>query len=98
MSGDQCNGNSATDRSTIGSIVAVDPLERVTQGTQHKGPMDGIGQLRLPIIFRLADVAANIPQGTPSASTSREAPMTLDVKAMRTILRVKDILSVAYFS
>ena len=52
--------------------VAVDPLGRVTQGAQHKGPVDGIGQSRLPMTFGLADVAANLPQGTPGGNDTEE--------------------------
>ena len=49
-------------------IVAVDPLGRVMQGARHKGPVDGIGQSRLPMTFGLADVAASLPQGTPGGN------------------------------
>ena len=52
--------------------IAVDPLGRVTQGARHKGPVDGIGQSRLPMTFGLADVAANLPQGTPSGNDTEE--------------------------
>ena len=52
--------------------VAVDPLGRVTQGARHKGPVDGIGQSRLPMTFGLADVAANLPQGTPGGNDTKE--------------------------
>ena len=54
------------------STVAVDPLGRVTQGARHKGPVDGIGQSRLPMTFGLADVAANLPQGTPGGNDTEE--------------------------
>ena len=63
-------------RSQIGApqvpTVAVDPLGRVTQGARHKGPVDGIGQSRLPMTFGLADVAANLPQGTPGGNDTEE--------------------------
>ena len=63
-------------RSQIGvpqvPTVAVDPLGRVTQGTRYKGPVDGIGQSRLPMTFRLANVAANLPQGTPGGNDTEE--------------------------
>ena len=52
--------------------IAVDPLGRVTQGARHKGPVDGIGQSRLPMTFGLADVAANLPQGTPGGNDMEE--------------------------
>ena len=55
------------------STVAIDPLGRVTQGARHKGPGDGIGQLRLPMTFGLADVAANLPQGTPGGNDTEES-------------------------
>ena len=48
--------------------LVVDPMVIVKQGTQHKGPTDGIGQSRLPMTFGLADVAAAISHGTPSGS------------------------------
>ena len=48
------------------STVVVDLVVRVEQDTQHKGPADGIGQLRLPMTFGLADVAAAMLQGTPN--------------------------------
>ena len=44
----------------------------MTQGARHKGPVDGIGQLRLPMAFGLADVAANLPQGTPGGNNTEE--------------------------
>ena len=52
--------------------VAVDPLGRVTQGARHKGLVDGIGQLRLPMTFGLANVATNLPQGTPGGNDTEE--------------------------
>ena len=52
--------------------VAVDPLGRVTRGARHKGPVDGIRQSRLPMTFGLADVAANLPQGTPGGNDTEE--------------------------
>ena len=52
--------------------VVVDPLGRVTQDARHKGPVDGIGQSRLPMTFGLADVAANLPQGTPGGKDTEE--------------------------
>ena len=54
-------------------IVAVDPLGRVTQGARHKGPVDGIGQSRLPMTFGLANVVANLPQGTPGGNDKEES-------------------------
>ena len=45
----------------------------VTQGARHKGPVDGIGQLRLPMTFGLADVATNLPQGTPGGNDTEES-------------------------
>ena len=53
-------------------IVAVDPLGGVMQGARHKGPVDGIGQSRLPMTFGLADVAANLPQGTPGGNETKK--------------------------
>ena len=52
--------------------LAVDPLGRVMQGARHKGPVDGIGQSRLPMTFGLADVAANLSQGTPGGKDTEE--------------------------
>ena len=52
--------------------VAIDPLGRVTQGARHKGPVDGIGQSRLPMTFGLADVIANLPQRTPCSNDTKE--------------------------
>ena len=44
----------------------------MTQGARHKGPLDGIGQSRLPVTFGLADVAPNLPQGTPGSNDMEE--------------------------
>ena len=53
-------------------IVAVDSLERVTQGSRHKGLVDSIGQSRLPMTFGLANGTANLPQGTLSGYNTEE--------------------------
>ena len=45
----------------------------MTQGARYKGPADGaIRQSRLPMTFGLADVAANLPQGTPGDKDTEE--------------------------
>ena len=62
---------SQTEAPQIPTVVVV-PLGRVTQGARHKGPVDGIGQSRLRVTFGLADVAANLPQGTPGGSDTEE--------------------------
>ena len=64
--------------------IAVDPLGGVTQGARHKGLMDGIGQSRLPMTFGLADVAPNLPQGTPGGNDTEEGVVkSLALKVLR---------------